>query len=92
MADDVRAALALLESLAARVIRTTRLIVLPFRLLRPDPEIDFLALSLADAITASLAEVEFLVLFRRVEAAHREAAAAFATAGGERLLGVQERR
>jgi len=69
MADDVRASLALLESPAARVIPTTRLIVLPFRLLRPDPEIDFLALSLADAITASLAEVETLVVRSSLAAA-----------------------
>jgi TolB-like protein len=69
MADDVRAALVLLESPAARVIRTTRLIVLPFRLLRPDPEIDFLALSLADAITASLAQVETLVVRSSLAAA-----------------------
>ena len=32
----------------------TRLIVLPFRVLRPDPETDFLAFSLADASTSSL--------------------------------------
>ena len=29
-----------------------RLVVLPFRMLRPDPEVDFLSFSLADAITA----------------------------------------
>ena len=33
----------------------TRLVVLPFRLLRPDPEIDFLSFALADAVSASLA-------------------------------------
>jgi eukaryotic-like serine/threonine-protein kinase len=32
----------------------TRLVVLPFRMLRPDPEIDFLAFSLPDAIATSL--------------------------------------
>ena len=32
-----------------------RLIVLPFRVLRSDPETDFLAFSLPDAIAASLA-------------------------------------
>src|SRR5438105_13318817 len=32
----------------------TRLIVLPFRMLRPDPETDFLAFSLPDALTTSL--------------------------------------
>jgi len=34
---------------------TTRLIVLPFRMLRPDPEIDFLSFSLADAVASGLA-------------------------------------
>lgn len=33
----------------------TRLVVLPFRILRPDPEIDFLSFALADAVSASLA-------------------------------------
>jgi TolB-like protein len=33
----------------------TRLVVLPFRVLRPDPETDFLAFSLPDAIATSLA-------------------------------------
>jgi serine/threonine-protein kinase len=33
----------------------TRIVVLPFRVLRPDPDIDFLAFSLPDAITTSLA-------------------------------------
>jgi serine/threonine protein kinase/tetratricopeptide (TPR) repeat protein len=32
----------------------TRVVVLPFRVLRPDPETDFLAFSLPDAITTSL--------------------------------------
>jgi serine/threonine protein kinase len=41
---------------------TTRLIVLPYRLLRPDPDIDFLSESLAEAITASLAGLESLVV------------------------------
>ena len=40
----------------------TRLIVLPFRILRPDPETDFLAFSLPDAITNSLAGLESLVV------------------------------
>jgi DNA-binding winged helix-turn-helix (wHTH) protein/tetratricopeptide (TPR) repeat protein len=41
---------------------TTRLIVLPFRLLRPDPEIEFLAFSLPDAIINSLSGLESLVI------------------------------
>jgi DNA-binding winged helix-turn-helix (wHTH) protein len=40
----------------------TRLIVLPFRMLRPDPEIDFLAFSLPDAVTSSLSGLHSLVV------------------------------
>jgi eukaryotic-like serine/threonine-protein kinase len=40
----------------------TRLVVLPFRVLRPDPETDFLAFSLADAIATSLASHSGLIL------------------------------
>ena len=40
----------------------TRLVVLPFRVLRPDPETDFLAFSLPDAISTSLSGVGSLVL------------------------------
>jgi serine/threonine protein kinase/tetratricopeptide (TPR) repeat protein len=40
----------------------TRLVVLPFRVLRPDPETDFLAFSLPDAIATSLAGNSSLVL------------------------------
>ena len=39
----------------------TRLVVLPFRVLRPDPETDFLAFSLPDAITTSLGATRSLV-------------------------------
>jgi serine/threonine protein kinase/tetratricopeptide (TPR) repeat protein len=63
MAEDFRAALRLSgsgETPAARTV--TRLMVLPFRMLRPDPEIDFLSFSLADAITASLGSLESLVV------------------------------
>jgi TolB-like protein len=40
----------------------TRLVVLPFRILRPDPETDFLASSLPDAIAASLSGLESLLV------------------------------
>jgi eukaryotic-like serine/threonine-protein kinase len=40
----------------------TRLVVLPFRVLRPDPETDFLAFSLPDAISNSLSGSASLVL------------------------------
>lgn len=39
-----------------------RLIVLPFRMLRPDPDTDFLAFSLPEAITTSLSGLESLVV------------------------------
>src|SRR5947209_958416 len=40
----------------------TRMIVLPFRMLRPDPETDFLAFSLPDALTTSLSGLKSLVV------------------------------
>src|SRR5262245_54168786 len=42
--------------------KVTRLIVLPFRMLRPDPDTEFLAFSLPDALTASLSGLESLVV------------------------------
>ncbi len=47
----------------------TRLIVLPFRMLRPDPETDFLAFGLADAITSSLSGLQSLVVRSSLAAA-----------------------
>jgi serine/threonine protein kinase len=48
---------------AASVARPlTRLVVLPFRLLRPDPEIDFLSFALADAVSATLAGLPSVVI------------------------------
>jgi serine/threonine protein kinase/tetratricopeptide (TPR) repeat protein len=62
MADelrDVRTA----DADAAVATRTfTRLVVLPFRVLRADPETDFLAFSLPDAITTSLSGIGSLVV------------------------------
>jgi eukaryotic-like serine/threonine-protein kinase len=40
----------------------TRLIVLPFRMLRPDPQTEFLAFSLPDALTTSLSSLSSLVV------------------------------
>ncbi len=40
----------------------TRIVVLPFRVLRPDPESDFLAFSLPDAIATSLSRIQSLVV------------------------------
>jgi len=63
MAQDLRAATAIGDSgsvAPARVV--TRLIVLPFRMLRPDPETDFLAFSLADAVTSGLSGLQSLIV------------------------------
>src|SRR5262245_60931734 len=57
MAAAIREVMAVSDSVnaAAPATRTmTRLIALPFRVLRPDAETDFLAFSLPDAITMSL--------------------------------------
>jgi len=63
MAQELRSALLTTDTAATvRARPMTRLIVLPFRILRPDPETDFLAFSLPDAITNSLAGLESLVV------------------------------
>ena len=63
MAEDLRTALVVDGSESHRGARpVTRLMVLPFRLLRPDADIDFLAFSLADAVTNSLSPLESLVV------------------------------
>ncbi len=74
MAQAVREALALSDTGPTQQVRTvTRLIVLPFRLLRPDSEIDFLASSLPEAISASLSALESVTV-RSTAAAARFAA------------------
>jgi non-specific serine/threonine protein kinase len=71
MAQEIRQALTLLDTGPRAKVRTiTRLIVLPFRMLRPDPEIEFLASGLPEAITASLAGLESLTV-RSASAAAR---------------------
>jgi eukaryotic-like serine/threonine-protein kinase len=63
MAMDLRACLTRADLATSPVARAaTRLIVLPFRVLRPDPAIDFLAYSLPDAITVSLSGIESLIV------------------------------
>jgi len=62
MADDLRALLTSSDEEPRPVRPVTRLIVLPFRLLRADAEFDFLTFSLADAITNSLSSLESLVI------------------------------
>jgi DNA-binding winged helix-turn-helix (wHTH) protein len=49
------------EGVAPRFDRE-RLLVLPFRMLKADPDLDFLAFSLPDALTASLASLDSLIV------------------------------
>ncbi|MBZ5611367.1 MAG: protein kinase [Acidobacteriia bacterium] len=70
MAAELRAVLRLDDAGLPIETRTVkRLIVLPFRALRPDPETDFLAFSLPDAIAASLAGLSSLVVRSSLAAA-----------------------
>ena len=50
------------DPLPLQIKRLKRIAVLPFRLLRPDPEIDFLRLGLADALGTSLAGHDNMVV------------------------------
>jgi serine/threonine protein kinase/tetratricopeptide (TPR) repeat protein len=52
----------------------TRVIVLPFRLLRPDPDIEFLAFGLADAVATTLSNLERLIVRSTMTAARFGAA------------------
>jgi TolB-like protein len=62
-AQDLRTAMLVTDSAEAPAVRPmTRLVVLPFRVLRPDPAIDFLAFSLADAISSALSGLPSLVV------------------------------
>jgi eukaryotic-like serine/threonine-protein kinase len=70
MADALRTILARVETTEVLEVRAvTRLIVLPFRLLRPDEEVDFLAFSLPDSITATLSGLDSLVVRSSMAAA-----------------------
>ena len=63
MAEELRAAGGIDSDGTRAVAQTlTRIVVLPFRVLRPDPETDFLAFSLADAIATSLSGVGSLIV------------------------------
>jgi serine/threonine protein kinase/tetratricopeptide (TPR) repeat protein len=63
MADDLRASRgAEGADTPALAHALTRLVVLPFRVLRPDAETDFLAFSLPDAISTSLSRFGSLIL------------------------------
>ncbi|PWT82677.1 MAG: hypothetical protein C5B57_08290 [Blastocatellia bacterium] len=62
-AQELRSALLLTDSVEVAHVRPmTRLVVLPFRMLRPDPAIDFLAFSVADAISSALSGLPSLVV------------------------------
>jgi serine/threonine protein kinase/tetratricopeptide (TPR) repeat protein len=56
-----------------RNTRATRFIALPFRVLRPDNETDFLAYSLPDAISNSLAGIDSLIVRSSLVAARFDA-------------------
>jgi eukaryotic-like serine/threonine-protein kinase len=63
MADELRGIHGAAGDHTAAVAHAlTRLVVLPFRVLRPDPESDFLAFSLPDAIATSLSGIGSLVV------------------------------
>jgi TolB-like protein/predicted Ser/Thr protein kinase len=63
MAEALRAVASGTISATATPVRTvTRLIVLPFRMLVPDPETEFLAFSLPDALASTFSEIESLVV------------------------------
>jgi serine/threonine protein kinase len=63
MAQALRSAMTLTTDTSTVTVRpTTRLIAVPFRMLRPDPDVDFLSFSLPDAILSSLAGIQSLVV------------------------------
>ena len=62
MADELREVHTGQDDKAVLTHALTRLVVLPFRMLRPDPDTDFLAFSLPDAITSSLSGIGSLVV------------------------------
>jgi len=63
MAEELRAIRDVVEGNIDVLARPlTRLVVLPFRVLRPDPETDFLAFSLPDAIATSLSGIGSLIV------------------------------
>jgi eukaryotic-like serine/threonine-protein kinase len=70
MAQELRATLLLEDSSPAPCVRLlSRLIVLPFRVLRSDPETDFLAFGLPDAISSSLSGLGSLIVRSSLAAA-----------------------
>jgi serine/threonine protein kinase/tetratricopeptide (TPR) repeat protein len=62
-ARELRAALMQIDSVAIAPVRQlTRLVVMPFRILRPDASLDFLAFSLADAVSSALSGFPSVVI------------------------------
>ncbi len=62
-AQELRSALLAIDSVSVIPVRPiTRLVVMPFRVLRPDPSIDFLAFSLADAVSSALSGLPSVVI------------------------------
>jgi non-specific serine/threonine protein kinase len=58
MAEDLRGSISLADpNTMASASPMRRLIVLPFRVLRPDPEVDFLSASLPEAISSTLSSL-----------------------------------
>lgn len=63
MAQELRACLSLAAPDDRVVVRAmSRLMVLPFRMLRPDPSLDFLAFSLPDAVVSALSGLDSLIV------------------------------
>jgi TolB-like protein len=62
LAAELRSALESESSGDVRAHAVTRLMVLPLRILRPDPDTDFLAFSIADAIASGLSALDSLVV------------------------------
>jgi TolB-like protein len=75
------------ESTATAARSVTRVLVLPFRLLRPDPEVDFLGPGIADAVTTALSGLPSLVM-RSAHAGARFASPAPDLAAVAREAGV----
>ena len=70
MAAELRPLLATEDhNITPSVRLVSRLIVLPFRILRPSPEIDFLSFGLADAIASSLSGLKSLIVRSSLAAA-----------------------
>jgi TolB-like protein/predicted Ser/Thr protein kinase len=70
MADELREVTRMDDRGGAKARPMTRLVVLPFRLLRPDADIEFLPSSLADAISMSLGSLGSLAVRSSYSVAH----------------------